>query len=397
MSVPTPLRVRLPFRSEDEFVASYGAHVGRDGFFLATKAPKAVGATLLFDLILADGTSILRGEGVVVRSNASGERPGMTLRFVRLEAAGKALVERIVSGRPARGSAPAEAQAHPSAWAPPSGPSALRPSPSREMFARPAHREAWAPPAGPTRTQPPTPFHPLPTAAPEPEEVSPDEVAEASPAEETLPRAEMTPRAPAEVSRAGDDVEASAEPAMRGAVETAAESPEASKSFDLREGEVGSGPTKLEAREAVAEPSAEPSPVAEERRAAAEPLPEPARVAGDRGAAGEAHHPASEASDTAVAETSGPGPEEPPLQDTSLEAWAASRHGYGAQPATSEHEGTEPATAGGEAEAPSGPEPTPVSAPGEVLERSPPSIAAEAPASSRQPASTEPLPSGAPR
>src|SRR5262249_24000180 len=218
--------------------------------------------------------------GVVVRSNASGERPGMTLRFVRLEAAGKALVERIVSGRPARGSAPAEAQAHPSAWAPPSGPSALRPSPSREMFARPAHREAWAPPAGPTRTQPPTPFHPLPTAAPEPEEVSPDEVAEAS---------------PAEVSRAGDDVEASAELAMSaGAVETAAESPEASKSFDLREGEVGAGPTKLEAREAVAEPSAEPSLVAEERKAAAEPLLEPARVAGDREAAGEAHLPASE-------------------------------------------------------------------------------------------------------
>ena len=87
MSAPTPLRVRLPFRSEDEFAASYGAHVGRDGFFLATKAPKPVGATLLFDLILADGTSLLRGEGVVVRSNASGERPGMTLRFVRLEAA----------------------------------------------------------------------------------------------------------------------------------------------------------------------------------------------------------------------------------------------------------------------------------------------------------------------
>ena len=49
MSAPTPLRVRLPFRSEDEFAASYGAHVGRDGFFLATKVPKPVGATLLFE------------------------------------------------------------------------------------------------------------------------------------------------------------------------------------------------------------------------------------------------------------------------------------------------------------------------------------------------------------
>src|SRR5215470_3705105 len=174
MSAPTPLRVRLPFRSEDEFVASYGAHVGRDGFFLATKAPKAVGATLLFDLILADGTSLLRGEGVVVRSNASGERPGMTLRFVRLEAAGKALVERIVSGRPARGSAPAEAQAHPSAWAPPAGPSATAIPRSRE--ARPAHREAWAPPVAPFRA--PVPAAPPPAPEPEPDEVSPEDVSE---------------------------------------------------------------------------------------------------------------------------------------------------------------------------------------------------------------------------
>jgi len=56
MFAPTPLRVRLPFRSEDEFVDQYGAHVGRDGFFLATRAPKPVGAQLLFDLVLADGS-----------------------------------------------------------------------------------------------------------------------------------------------------------------------------------------------------------------------------------------------------------------------------------------------------------------------------------------------------
>src|SRR5215475_8322548 len=179
MSAPTPLRVRLPFRSEDEFAASYGAHVGRDGFFLATKVPKPVGASLLFDLILADGTSILRGEAVVVRSNATGERPGMTLRFVRLEASGKALVERIVSGRPARGSAPAEAQAHPSAWAPPAGPSATVIPRSRE--ARPAHREAWAPPVAPFRA--PVPAAPTPPA-PEPDEVSPEDVSEEAGSEE---------------------------------------------------------------------------------------------------------------------------------------------------------------------------------------------------------------------
>src|SRR5262252_2149587 len=151
MSAPTPLRVRLPFRSEDEFAAQYGAHVGRDGFFLATRAPKPVGMQLLFDLVLADGSSLLRGEGVVVRSSATGDRPGMTVRFVRLESAGKALVDRIVSGRPARGAAPAEAQAHPSAWAPPVGPSVIPAPAARDTTPRPAHPEAWAPPEGPSR------------------------------------------------------------------------------------------------------------------------------------------------------------------------------------------------------------------------------------------------------
>ena len=155
MSAPTPLRVRLPFRSEDEFVDQYGAHVGRDGFFLATRAPKPVGAQLLFDLVLTDGRSLLRGEGVVVRSSATGDRPGMTLRFVRLESASRALVERIVAARPARGPAPGDARAHPSAWAAPSGPSAAAATPSRGTMSRSARPEAWAPPAGPGDAEPP--------------------------------------------------------------------------------------------------------------------------------------------------------------------------------------------------------------------------------------------------
>ncbi|MGZ6164143.1 MAG: TIGR02266 family protein, partial [Myxococcaceae bacterium] len=183
MFAPTPLRVRLPFRSEDEFVDQYGAHVGRDGFFLATRAPKPVGAQLLFDLVLADGSSLLRGEGVVVKSNATGERPGMTLRFVRLEAAGKALVERILSSRPARGSAPADAHAHPSAWAPPTGRTAAPPAAARrDPVPRPAGPADWAPPAASVRPEPPAPS-PEPAQAPPSEPSRPDAPAELGPAE----------------------------------------------------------------------------------------------------------------------------------------------------------------------------------------------------------------------
>jgi molecular chaperone DnaK len=102
----TPLRIRLPFGSEDEFIARYGIHVGKDGFFLATRAPKAPGARLAFELVLQDGSPLLSGEGVVARV-VSGDRTGMVVRFLRLDARGAALVDRIVAARPATRPAPA--------------------------------------------------------------------------------------------------------------------------------------------------------------------------------------------------------------------------------------------------------------------------------------------------
>ncbi len=94
----TPLRIRLPFGSEEEFIERYGVHVGRDGFFLATRSPKDAGTKLLFELVLADGAPLLSGEGVVARTVA-GARTGMVVRFLRLDEAGAALVDRIVSAR----------------------------------------------------------------------------------------------------------------------------------------------------------------------------------------------------------------------------------------------------------------------------------------------------------
>jgi len=108
----TPLRIRLPFGSEEEFIARYGVHVGRDGFFLATRSPKDVGTRLAFELVLADGTPLLSGEGDVAQTVA-GTRSGMVVRFLRLDGAGAALVERILAARagpvPAAPKPPSEA------------------------------------------------------------------------------------------------------------------------------------------------------------------------------------------------------------------------------------------------------------------------------------------------
>ncbi|MFY0570676.1 TIGR02266 family protein [Archangium lansingense] len=94
-----PLRIRLPYATEEDFVEKYGVNVARGGLFLATRSPKPEGTGLAFELVLADGGRLLRGEGVVVKSQAEGPRAGMTVRFVRLDAYSKALIDRILARR----------------------------------------------------------------------------------------------------------------------------------------------------------------------------------------------------------------------------------------------------------------------------------------------------------
>ncbi len=94
-----PLRIRLPYATEEDFVEKYGANVARGGLFIATRSPKPEGSGLAFELVLADGGRLLRGEGLVVKSQAEGPRAGMTVRFVRLDAYSKALIDRIIARR----------------------------------------------------------------------------------------------------------------------------------------------------------------------------------------------------------------------------------------------------------------------------------------------------------
>ncbi len=103
-----PLRIRLPYTTEEEFIDRYGSNVGRGGVFIATRALKEEGTPLAFEFVLADGTRLIRGEGVVVKAqlDESSGRSGMTVRFAKLDAPSKALIDRMVarrSGEPASG------------------------------------------------------------------------------------------------------------------------------------------------------------------------------------------------------------------------------------------------------------------------------------------------------
>ena len=156
-----PLRIRLPFATEDEFVERYGVHVGRGGIFIGTKTAKPEGTPLSFELVLAGGERLMRGEGVVHEVVATEQpgRAGMTVRFTRIDARTRALIDRIVAQREGLGRAepPAAAAIEPTPSAPP--PPALKaPSPLGPAAAEPS-REARTvvPPVSPSRPDPGAP------------------------------------------------------------------------------------------------------------------------------------------------------------------------------------------------------------------------------------------------
>jgi uncharacterized protein (TIGR02266 family) len=98
---PVALRIRLPFATEDEFVERYGQNVARGGIFIATRAVKALGTAIAFELVLQNGDRLMRGEGAVqqVQEDEAPGKSGMLVRFIRLDARSKALIDKILAHR----------------------------------------------------------------------------------------------------------------------------------------------------------------------------------------------------------------------------------------------------------------------------------------------------------
>jgi molecular chaperone DnaK len=150
-----PLRIRLPYGTEEEFIEKYGSNVARGGVFIATRALKEEGTALAFEFVLADGTRLLRGEGVVVKAQVDegGGRSGMTVRFVKLDAPTKAFIDRLIArrnGEPAPATPPEGSSAReeaPAQAVAPVTPSPLPPAPPAPVERRPASPVTTSTPA----------------------------------------------------------------------------------------------------------------------------------------------------------------------------------------------------------------------------------------------------------
>ena len=94
---PVAIRITRPHQTEEEFLAAELDTISRTGVVLVGAQQRPEGVVLRFELTLASGAALLRGEGRVIgyKPNAVGNESGLALRFTRLDSKSKALVDRV--------------------------------------------------------------------------------------------------------------------------------------------------------------------------------------------------------------------------------------------------------------------------------------------------------------
>ncbi len=140
---PVAIRIVRPYDTEDEFLEHELETVGKTSVILIGAHSRPTGVILRFEVTLASGATILRGEGRVLahKENAFRGQPGLALRFTRLDPKSKALVDRAAASREAKAAGdPQPMNAKPSA--PPPAPTGVRP-----------RRARGSPPSAPRRAR----------------------------------------------------------------------------------------------------------------------------------------------------------------------------------------------------------------------------------------------------
>lgn len=149
---PVAIRIVRPFASEEEFLENELETVGKASVILIGAHSRPQGVILRFEVVLANGTTLLRGEGRVLshKENAFRGQAGLSLRFTRLDPRSKALVDRAVAMREAKASGgmiPVAAPVSvPEPEPPPPPPPAPVSEPKLEKAERSEKRRSFLPP-----------------------------------------------------------------------------------------------------------------------------------------------------------------------------------------------------------------------------------------------------------
>ena len=98
---PVSLKVRFKSATLDEFVEQYSGDISRGGIFIKSKKPMKVGTLLKFEFQLKDQSRLIHGVGRVVwrREPGGDSAPGMGIKFIKMDADSRQLVQDIVETR----------------------------------------------------------------------------------------------------------------------------------------------------------------------------------------------------------------------------------------------------------------------------------------------------------
>ncbi|MGA3120102.1 MAG: hypothetical protein ABSF69_04960 [Polyangiaceae bacterium] len=160
---PVAIRIMRPYATEDEYLEHELETLTRASITLVGAQPRAEGVVLRFELTLASGAVLLRGEGRVTgfKPNAYGGVGGLALRFTRVDTRSKALIDKAASLREKRRPslrAPDSVSVLPArASTPAASPSSLSVAPARPSSLPPPPTRSSAPHAtvNPSPSQPP--------------------------------------------------------------------------------------------------------------------------------------------------------------------------------------------------------------------------------------------------
>jgi hypothetical protein len=94
---PATIRITRPYGSEKEFVDGDFAWLGRTTIVLPNGPARPAGELIRFELVLATGAPVFRGEGHVVAHHSPGgvKPPGLEVRFTRIDARSKLILDRV--------------------------------------------------------------------------------------------------------------------------------------------------------------------------------------------------------------------------------------------------------------------------------------------------------------
>jgi hypothetical protein len=101
---PVAIRIVRPYETEEELFANELETLNKTSVVLIGAHPRPTGVILRFEVTLANGETVLRGEGRVLahKENAFRGQAGLSLRFTRLDPKSKSVVDRATALREAR-------------------------------------------------------------------------------------------------------------------------------------------------------------------------------------------------------------------------------------------------------------------------------------------------------